>query len=112
MIARVGSMIAPFILQINNTLPWFTQTVFGSLSILSGLATLSFPETNELEWIHTLDQAEEYYRENLPLLKFIKKKKLLQNQFEHSTQHSRLDENTCIAFQDKTQNYSNQQVIS
>jgi len=69
MAARVGSMLSPFILQVNNSLPWFTQTVFGSLSIIAGFLTFLFPETNNVEFQSSLDESEEFYRNNVPLFR-------------------------------------------
>jgi len=68
MMARVGSMISPFAIQYNKTVPWFTQTLFGSLSILAGFTVLLYPETNGVEFVQTLDEAEQFYRDNLTKL--------------------------------------------
>ena len=46
------------------------QTVFGSLSILAGFLTFFFPETNNTGHIHSLDEAEEFYKHNIPALKY------------------------------------------
>ncbi|XP_076807256.1 organic cation transporter-like protein [Clavelina lepadiformis] len=71
MAARVGGMIAPFVLQLQTTIPWFTQTIFGTLSIISGLLTLLYPETSNAEYMTTLDEAEDFYWENIKALKWI-----------------------------------------
>jgi len=68
MMARVGSMISPFAIQFNKTVPWFTQTLFGGLSILAGITVLLYPETNGVEFVQTLDEAEQFYKNNLPKL--------------------------------------------
>lgn len=70
--ARVGSMFSPFILQINQTLPWFTQTIFGGLSIIAGFLTVLFPETNGVQFITSLDEAETFYKQNVGVLKLFK----------------------------------------
>merc|ERR1712136_161610 len=71
MSSRIGSMLSPFILQINDTYPWFTQTVFGTLSIIAGFMTFLFPETNGVEFSNSLDEAEDFYRKNIAVLKFV-----------------------------------------
>ncbi|CAK8691145.1 unnamed protein product [Clavelina lepadiformis] len=73
--ARVGGMASPFILQLQATIPWLTQTVFGSLSIICGGLTLFYPETVSTEYMTTLDQAENFYRENVPILKWLNRRK-------------------------------------
>ncbi|CAK8691142.1 unnamed protein product [Clavelina lepadiformis] len=73
--ARVGGMASPFILQLQATIPWLTQTVFGSLSVICGGLTLFYPETVSTEYMTTLDQAENFYRENVPILKWLNKRK-------------------------------------
>ncbi|CAK8691148.1 unnamed protein product [Clavelina lepadiformis] len=70
MSARVGAMISPFVLQLQTTIPWFTQTVFGTLSIISGFLVLLYPETSKTEYMTTLDEAEDFYWENIKALKW------------------------------------------
>jgi len=72
MTSRVGSMISPFVLQLQSSLPWFTQTLFGTFSILSGFATMLYPETSNVEFIDNLDQAEEFYKNNIFLVRWWK----------------------------------------
>ncbi|XP_076807255.1 uncharacterized protein LOC143450541 [Clavelina lepadiformis] len=40
-----------------------------------GGLTLFYPETVSTEYMTTLDQAEKFYRENVPILKWLNKKK-------------------------------------
>ena len=44
------------------------QTLFGSLSILAGFSVLMFPETNGIQFINDLDQAEAFYQKNISLI--------------------------------------------
>ena len=41
---------------------------------MCGLMCLIFPETSTMDLISSLDAAEEYFRENMAIIKFFKKK--------------------------------------
>uniref|UniRef100_H2YPC1 Major facilitator superfamily (MFS) profile domain-containing protein n=1 Tax=Ciona savignyi TaxID=51511 RepID=H2YPC1_CIOSA len=58
MAARVGSMLSPLTLQLQKSVPWATQTIFGILSVLAGLTTVMFPETKSSEYLRSLPEAE------------------------------------------------------
>nr|XP_039270512.1 organic cation transporter protein-like [Styela clava] len=67
MAARVGSMIMPFTLQIQNSIPWLTQTIFGTLAFIACSATMLLPETRSLSLLTTVDEAENFYRKHFVL---------------------------------------------
>ena len=97
MSARIGLLFAPLIVEIQRGIPWFGQvsktkifyitimfslscyeidvfqTVFGSLSIIAAGFTTFFPETSKIDLITSLDEAEEYYRSNMPMAKCFSK---------------------------------------
>ena len=52
----------------------FKQTLFGILGVLAGLCSLTYPETAKTDYMTSLDEAEEYYRNNMKVLKLCKKR--------------------------------------
>ena len=46
------------------------QTVFGTLSIICGFLTVLFPETNGVQFITSLDEAETFFRNNTAVFKY------------------------------------------
>ncbi|XP_078493969.1 solute carrier family 22 member 13-like [Ciona intestinalis] len=83
MSARVGSMLSPLTLQLQKSVPWATQTIFGTLSVLAGFTTLFFPETNKAEYLRSLPDAEQFYWDNIFCLKWWSKGKKSSNE-EHT----------------------------
>nr|XP_039252736.1 solute carrier family 22 member 15-like [Styela clava] len=65
MSARIGSIIMPFTLQIQQEIPWLTQTIFGTLAIIAGATSLMLPETSKADMMTSVDQAENFYRKNM-----------------------------------------------
>ena len=47
------------------------QTIFGSLSIIAGFLTVLYPETNGLKFSTSLEEAENFYRQNISVLKLV-----------------------------------------
>lgn len=72
MCARVGCAIAPFVIHLQTTIPWFTQVTFGVLGVMTSVTCLFFPDddVDELMTSHnvqTLEDAEECYAQTLSL---------------------------------------------
>ncbi|XP_077975504.1 organic cation transporter protein-like isoform X2 [Styela clava] len=65
--ARIGSIIMPWTLELQRSVPWLTQTIFGSLSVLAGVLSLMLPETRNADFKTSMDEAEEFYRSNMTL---------------------------------------------
>nr|XP_039273911.1 organic cation transporter protein-like isoform X1 [Styela clava]XP_039273912.1 organic cation transporter protein-like isoform X1 [Styela clava] len=61
MAARVGSVLTPYTLYLQYSVPWLTGTIFGILSLLAGGTSLLFPETMGVPMLTTLDEAESFY---------------------------------------------------
>ena len=59
--ARVGGALSPLIFGVDGTLPWFSNTVFGTLSFVAAISSFFLPETLGMPMSQTLDEAESYY---------------------------------------------------
>lgn len=42
---RIGSMIAPFVVNLDTTLTWLPTLIFGAVPLMAGLVVLLLPET-------------------------------------------------------------------
>jgi len=62
MAARIGSISSPYILYLQESVPWLPSTIFGALSVFAGLAALMFPETKNKTMPQTIEEAENFYR--------------------------------------------------
>lgn len=62
MAARIGSIITPFTLELQNSIPWLTGVIFGVLALSAGFLSLFFPETSGRQMPTSLDDAEIFYR--------------------------------------------------
>nr|XP_026693822.1 organic cation transporter protein-like isoform X2 [Ciona intestinalis] len=71
MAARVGGVVTPFTLELQNSIPWLIQTIFGILSVFAFMTSLFFPETEKAVCLTSLDEAEIFYRQNMTLLNYI-----------------------------------------
>ena len=54
--ARVGSILSPFIVMVGETLPGFQFTIFAILGLSGGLLSLGLPETKGRRLPSTLDE--------------------------------------------------------
>lgn len=45
MFMRIGSMIAPFVANLDTTLTWLPTLIFGGVPLMAGLVVLLLPET-------------------------------------------------------------------
>jgi len=62
MAARVGSIITPYTLQIQDTIPWLTSTIFGVLALLASALTFVLPETAGKRLPNSLEETEMFFR--------------------------------------------------
>ena len=62
MAARVGSISSPYIILLQDYVSWLPTTIFGILSIVAGLAALTFPETMNRTMPQTIPEAELFYQ--------------------------------------------------
>nr|XP_009861187.2 organic cation transporter protein-like [Ciona intestinalis] len=60
--ARVGGIIAPFLIALQDDITWLPNAIFGVLAILAAFASLTFPETNGNGMMETIDEAEIFYK--------------------------------------------------
>lgn len=60
MIARIGSMIAPFISQAADVAFWIPPVVFGIIPLIAALLTLLLPETNNTVLPESIEDGEEF----------------------------------------------------
>ena len=58
------SALVPFILDLDQHVPWLPNTLFGALSLTSAAVTLLLPETKDVKMIDSLDEAISFYNEN------------------------------------------------
>nr|XP_039265341.1 solute carrier family 22 member 3-like [Styela clava] len=94
--ARVGSIIIPFILEVQSDSICVTQAILGFLGLSAGLATLIMPQTSSKVATTTLQEAEKGYRVNMKwMAKFIKYKRTTnENADERKVQIEYLDVET------------------
>ena len=63
---RIGGAISPLVFGIDDKMPWFSNTFFGTASILAAIVTLFLPETYGKPLTQTIEEAEEsYYKKNV-----------------------------------------------
>lgn len=65
MAARWGSILAPFIILIQDYVPWAPSTIFGVLSLVAGALALLYPETMNRTMPETLAEADLFYQGKL-----------------------------------------------
>ena len=60
-----------------DQLPWISPLCMGLLAISSSIAALALPDTKSITLLTTVDDAEEYYKENETILsKIFSRKKI------------------------------------
>lgn len=59
MMARLGSMVAPMVLLVGDSIPWIPGLIYGGVPILSGLVGLFLPETRGSPLPDTIKDAED-----------------------------------------------------
>ncbi|XP_018372686.1 PREDICTED: organic cation transporter protein-like isoform X2 [Trachymyrmex cornetzi] len=60
MCARIGSILAPFVVSLNNIETWLPPTIFGILPLIGSALCLLLPETAECTLPETLQDGEEF----------------------------------------------------
>ncbi|XP_026748938.2 organic cation transporter protein-like [Galleria mellonella] len=60
MMARVGSMIAPFVISLGDVAVWLPPLVFAILPLIAGFTTFLLPETKNCELMNTLEEGENF----------------------------------------------------
>uniref|UniRef100_A0A1B0C9J9 Major facilitator superfamily (MFS) profile domain-containing protein n=2 Tax=Lutzomyia longipalpis TaxID=7200 RepID=A0A1B0C9J9_LUTLO len=60
MIARVGSMIAPFVVGADKAAPWLPPVIFGIVPIIGALLTFLLPETKGAPLPETIEDGENF----------------------------------------------------
>ncbi|XP_068617249.1 organic cation transporter protein-like [Battus philenor] len=60
MMARVGSMIAPFVVEAKDTAPWLPPLAFAILPIIACIVTLFLPETKDCDLMSSLEEGENF----------------------------------------------------
>lgn len=60
MMARVGSMVAPFVVGLNDVGRWMPPIAFGVMPILAALLCLLLPETKGCELMTTIEEGENF----------------------------------------------------
>ncbi|XP_038214074.1 organic cation transporter-like protein [Zerene cesonia] len=60
MMARVGSMIAPFVVGLGDKAAWMPAVAFAVLPLIAGFVTLLLPETKGCELMTTIEEGEKF----------------------------------------------------
>nr|XP_050864057.1 organic cation transporter protein-like [Vespula vulgaris] len=60
MCARIGSIVAPFVVSLNHMAEWFPPIIFGSLPIVGAMLCLLLPETAGCTLPETLQDGEDF----------------------------------------------------
>uniref|UniRef100_H2XS99 Major facilitator superfamily (MFS) profile domain-containing protein n=2 Tax=Ciona intestinalis TaxID=7719 RepID=H2XS99_CIOIN len=60
--ARIGGMTVPFLIALQDDVTWLPNAIFGVSALLTGLASLTFPETNGHKMMETIEEAEIFYK--------------------------------------------------
>lgn len=60
MIARVGSMVAPFVAGLSSTYHWLPPVIFGVCPLIGMVLLLFLPETNGEPLPETLEDGENF----------------------------------------------------
>ncbi|CAK8676580.1 unnamed protein product [Clavelina lepadiformis] len=62
MASRVGGFTAPYVISLQDYIPWLPNAIFGVFAIAAALSALAFPETNGQPMLETLDEANDFYK--------------------------------------------------
>ncbi|KAJ2951119.1 hypothetical protein O0L34_g5507 [Tuta absoluta] len=60
MMARVGSMIAPFVIGLRDHALWMPPLAFAILPLIAGFVTFLLPETKDCELMTTIEEGEQF----------------------------------------------------
>ncbi|XP_050674819.1 organic cation transporter protein-like isoform X2 [Leptidea sinapis] len=64
MMARIGSMIAPFVIALDTTAVWLPPVLFAVIPLISGFVAFLLPETKGYELMTTLEEGENFGKKN------------------------------------------------
>ncbi|XP_078488593.1 organic cation transporter-like protein [Ciona intestinalis] len=81
MAARIGSILSPFTIQVQEDIPWLSPVIFGILAFFAASLALTFPRTSGRPLTMNFDEAEEvfktHYQKNVfPRIPFMKTKRV------------------------------------
>lgn len=60
MSARVGSMVAPFVISLEDVAVWLPPVCFALLPLIAGCVTFLLPETKGCEFMTTIEEGEQF----------------------------------------------------
>lgn len=60
MMARVGAMVAPFIVDLRSVARWLPPVVFAIIPLIAGFVTFVLPETKGCELMTTIEEGEQF----------------------------------------------------
>jgi len=61
-VGRLGSIIAPMLVGLQDTVSWLPNTILGVLGVVGAVISLSFPETTGIDMMATVEEAEDFYQ--------------------------------------------------
>lgn len=60
MMARVGAMLAPFVIELRSEARWLPPVLFAIAPLIAGFVTFLLPETKGCELLTTIEEGETY----------------------------------------------------
>lgn len=66
MMARVGSMMAPFVIELQYVAEWLPPVAFAVLPLIAGFVTFLLPETKGCELMTTIEEGERFGKKVKP----------------------------------------------
>ncbi|XP_058801883.1 organic cation transporter protein-like isoform X2 [Phymastichus coffea] len=70
MCARIGSILAPFVVSLGKVKPWLPPVIFGILPIIGAALCILLPETNGCELPETLQDGEDFGKSESAIKKY------------------------------------------
>lgn len=64
MMARVGSMLAPFVIDLRAQAIWLPPVIFAIFPLIAGFVTFILPETKGCELMSTIEEGENFGKKN------------------------------------------------
>lgn len=64
MMARVGSMVAPFVAGLSSQATWLPPVLFGALPLIGAIFCWTLPETKDCPLMMTLEEGENFGKKN------------------------------------------------
>lgn len=69
MVARLGSMVAPFVASLSATCHWLPPVIFGVVPLIGMLLLFFLPETNGAPLPETLEDGENFGKKKIKEVK-------------------------------------------